>query len=148
MEQQDNLTGVEKLRALQARMSDQELITLARKELRNLCRTGGRSIKMTVPPNPRDTDMLISESLRRFEALNKKSNYGIDLEEFPYYKSLVKLLNTIDVSNYKIEYSYMDNYHAFTLPVNIDQDLGKNLNDHSIKSVRISSDIESITIDY
>lgn len=51
----------------QQSMSDAELINLCKEELSKLCKTGGRSFKMTVPVRVKDTDMLFSELIRRFE---------------------------------------------------------------------------------
>jgi hypothetical protein len=53
--------------AKQAEMSDKELVELVEKEISNLCKTGGRSLKMCVPPLVTDTDMLLCEMVRRFK---------------------------------------------------------------------------------
>lgn len=55
-------------------MSDRDLYLLVREELSKLCKTGGKSLTMTVPPKEDDTDMLISELLNRFK---DKSNFKI-----------------------------------------------------------------------
>ena len=49
-------------------LSDNELCDLAQKALSKLCETGGRSFVMTVPPRLDDTDIILSEIIRRFEA--------------------------------------------------------------------------------
>lgn len=54
------------LRKKQEAMSNEELMELAEKQISELARTGGRSHKMTVPPEITDTDMLFSELVRRF----------------------------------------------------------------------------------
>lgn len=48
---------------------DQELVEMARKELSKLCSTGGQSFTMTVPPRIDDTDIILSEVIKRFEVL-------------------------------------------------------------------------------
>lgn len=58
---------IEELHQKQAEMSNKELIELAKKQVSELARTGGRSHKMCVPPMITDTDMLFSELIRRFE---------------------------------------------------------------------------------
>ena len=52
---------------LQNEMSDKELIAECDKALGLLCRTGGRSFKMTVPVNVYDHDMLFYQLIKRFE---------------------------------------------------------------------------------
>jgi phosphoheptose isomerase len=64
----------EKFEQKQAEMSNEELIRLANKEVIELCKTGGKSIRMCVPPSINDTDMLLSEVIRRFEKLTTKNN--------------------------------------------------------------------------
>jgi hypothetical protein len=53
----------------QSQMSNEELISLAKEEVNKLCKTGGKSITMCVPPTVKDTDMIICELIKRFEAL-------------------------------------------------------------------------------
>ena len=53
----------------QAEMTNKELHDLVRTELSKLCKTGGKSLTMCVPPMVTDTDMLISELLNRFKQL-------------------------------------------------------------------------------
>ena len=53
----------------QAEITDKELHDLVRTELSKLCKTGGKSLTMCVPPMFTDTDMLISELLDRFKRL-------------------------------------------------------------------------------
>lgn len=48
---------------------DQELAEMAQKALSKLCSTGGQSFTMTVPPRIDDTDIILSEVVKRFEVL-------------------------------------------------------------------------------
>lgn len=50
-----------------------ELAEMAQKALSKLCSTGGKSFTMTVPPRLDDTDMVLSEVIRRFELLHLES---------------------------------------------------------------------------
>lgn len=57
----------------QSEMSNTELIKLAHDQVVNLALTGGKSHKMSVPPQITDTDMLFCELIRRFKkAVNVK----------------------------------------------------------------------------
>ena len=47
-----------------------ELAEKAQSALRKLCRTSGRSFTMSVPPRLDDTDMILSEVIKRFELLH------------------------------------------------------------------------------
>jgi hypothetical protein len=58
----------------QQELPDSELIELADKEISKLAKTGGRSHTMCVPPKVTDTDMLLSELLRRFKELSNAIN--------------------------------------------------------------------------
>lgn len=51
----------------QADMYDGELIKLVEDKLRLLCKTGGKSLTMTVPPRIDDFDMLVCELIRRYK---------------------------------------------------------------------------------
>jgi hypothetical protein len=59
----------EQFQEKQSQMSNEELISLAKEEISILCKTGGKSIKMSVPPSVKDTDMLICELIKRFSIL-------------------------------------------------------------------------------
>lgn len=48
---------------------DQELAEMAQKAIGKLCSTGGQSFTMTVPPRIDDTDIILSEVIKRFEVL-------------------------------------------------------------------------------
>ena len=51
-------------------MSDRKLIEEATIQLDKLCVTGGKSFTMNVPPRVTDTDLILSEVIRRFESLS------------------------------------------------------------------------------
>ncbi|MBF0553664.1 MAG: hypothetical protein HQK96_03820 [Nitrospirae bacterium] len=51
----------------QAQMSNEELIELVNKQIIELARTGGKSHRMCIPPSIKDTDMLLSELVKRFK---------------------------------------------------------------------------------
>lgn len=57
-----------RLKELQESMGDKELIEEVENQISELARTGGRSHKMCVPPMPTDTDMILSELVRRYKA--------------------------------------------------------------------------------
>lgn len=52
-------------------ISDKELAELVSEENSKMCRSGGNSFTMTVPVSVIDTDMLISELIRRFRILSE-----------------------------------------------------------------------------
>lgn len=51
----------------QAAMSDNELIKIAENQVIELARTGGKSFKMCVPVRVTDTDMILSEIIKRYK---------------------------------------------------------------------------------
>lgn len=57
----------EEFEAQQQAIPDDKLVEMAQNALSKLCETGGRSLTMTVPPRVDDTDMIISELIRRFK---------------------------------------------------------------------------------
>ena len=57
----------EEFEAQQQAIPDDKLVEMAQNALSKLCETGGRSLIMTVPPRVDDTDMIISELIRRFK---------------------------------------------------------------------------------
>jgi hypothetical protein len=61
----------EQFRQEQQKMPDKELAELAKLEISKLCKTGGKSMIMRVPPTVKDTDMLLCELIIRFEKLTK-----------------------------------------------------------------------------
>ena len=54
---------------LQAQMTDEELINNCNTELDKLCKSGGKSFRMTVPVSVKDTDMLFCELIKRFKSV-------------------------------------------------------------------------------
>ena len=66
--QKKTMTKDEEFRLKQAEMPDKELIELAREEVSKLCKTGGKSLTMCVPPMITDTDMILCEVIRRYES--------------------------------------------------------------------------------
>lgn len=63
---------IKELAKEQSKMSDNELAEKVDKIISELSRTGGRSFKMSVPVDINDTDMLLSEILRRFKYIISK----------------------------------------------------------------------------
>lgn len=71
---------------------DLELAEKAQSALRKLCSTGGQSFTMTVPPRLDDTDMILSEVIKRFKLLHLEtvqnsiyrggSNLGETLQDY------------------------------------------------------------------
>lgn len=57
----------EEFRKKQSDMPDEELLSKCREELSKLCKTGGRSLTMHIPPQVDDIDMLFSELMRRYK---------------------------------------------------------------------------------
>lgn len=57
----------------QEAMPDAELCQKVKDEVRNMCKSGGRSFTMRVPVAINDTDMLICELVRRFEQLREEN---------------------------------------------------------------------------
>ncbi len=53
---------------MQSIMSDFELLKLTEDKLSELCKTGGKSLTMTVPPRVGDFDMLICELIKRYKS--------------------------------------------------------------------------------
>jgi len=72
---------VEDFEKRQAAMSDKELIELAHKEVSELCKTGGRSLRMCVPPMITDTDMVLCEVIKRFERLSNPINNDLHIPD-------------------------------------------------------------------
>lgn len=92
----------EEFKRRQAEMSNEELIELAEKEVSELARTYGKSHKMCIPPMVTDTDMILTEIIRRFKKIlgirekgTKKyyviyqasglSNFGEDKKQVSFY---------------------------------------------------------------
>lgn len=64
-------------------MSDSELINLCKKEVGELASTYGKSHRMTIPPAITDTDMLLSELIKRFKMLSEATRWRDSKEEQP-----------------------------------------------------------------
>lgn len=60
-------TPEEIFRQFQESMPDNELLQEVDHQLSELCKSGGNSFTMSVPPSVKDFDMLISELIRRFK---------------------------------------------------------------------------------
>jgi len=58
----------------QREMSDQKLIELVDEAITKMCKTGGNSFTMTVPVQVDDTDMILSEMVRRFKKYSDSHN--------------------------------------------------------------------------
>lgn len=74
---------VEAFELKQSKMSDIELINLCQKEVGELASTYGKSIIMTIPPMVTDTDMLLSELIKRFKMLSEAMRWRDPKEELP-----------------------------------------------------------------
>jgi len=57
----------QRLKELQEGMSNDSLIKEVERQITELARTGGKSYRMCVPPMPEDTDMILSELVRRYK---------------------------------------------------------------------------------
>ena len=57
----------QRLKELQSEMSNETLIKEVERQITELARTGGKSHRMCVPPMPEDTDMILSELVRRYK---------------------------------------------------------------------------------
>jgi hypothetical protein len=57
----------QRLKELQEGMSNDSLIKEVERQITELARTGGKSHRMCVPPMPEDTDMILSELVRRYK---------------------------------------------------------------------------------
>lgn len=60
---------IEQFKQKQAAMSNEELIELASNQVSELAKTGGRSHRMCIPPMITDTDIILSELIKRFKAI-------------------------------------------------------------------------------
>lgn len=56
-----------------SKISNEELIELAHKEIGELAKTYGKSHKMSIPPRITDTDMLLTEVVKRFEGAQSQT---------------------------------------------------------------------------
>jgi len=60
---------IEELNNAIAAITNEQLISHAENEISKLAKSGGLSHRMRVPPEPTDTDMLLSELLNRFKRM-------------------------------------------------------------------------------
>lgn len=80
---------VEAFELKQSKMSDRELIDLCQKEVCELASTYGKSHRMTIPPMITDTDMLLSELIKRFKMLSEAMRWRDPKEELPTNQDIV-----------------------------------------------------------
>ena len=76
---------VEEFELKQSKMSDSELIDLCQKEVGELASTYGKSHRMTIPPMVTDTDMLLSELIKRFKMLSEAMRWRDPEEEHGWF---------------------------------------------------------------
>lgn len=67
---------VEQFNKKQSEMSDKELLEKTTELLSKLCKTGGKSLLMSVPQNVNDFDMLVCELMKRYK--NKVINNQLE----------------------------------------------------------------------
>lgn len=77
------MNRVEEFELKQSKMSDSELINLCQKEVGELASTYGKSHRMTIPPMVTDTDMLLSELIKRLKMLSEALRWRDPKEELP-----------------------------------------------------------------
>lgn len=56
-------------------MDDKILIRLCEKAISDLSKTNGHSFRMCIPPMVTDTDMILSELVKRFKEKSEQLNY-------------------------------------------------------------------------
>lgn len=95
---------VEEFELKQSKMSDIELINLCQKEVGELASTYGKSHRMTIPPMVTDTDMLLSELIKRFKMLSEAARWRDPKEKLPETGKpvLVKYRTAKNVEKYGI----------------------------------------------
>ena len=59
----------EEFETRQSKMTDKVLLEALELNISKLCKTGGKSFSMSVPPSIKDTDMLICELVNRYKKL-------------------------------------------------------------------------------
>lgn len=59
--------NTEEFEKARSEMPDNDLIKKADSLLSELCKTGGKGFRMTVPPRVDDTDMIFSELIKRYQ---------------------------------------------------------------------------------
>ncbi len=96
---------VEEFELKQSKMSDSELINLCQKEVGELASTYGKSHRMTIPPMVTDTDMLLSELIKRFKMLSEAIRWRDPKEELPNEGEEVQL-KIFDTYHNQQEYTH------------------------------------------
>ncbi len=80
-------------------MDDKTLIALVEMTITDLAKTGGRSHRMTVPPQIDDTDMLLSELVERYKnALKKIEKLEKSSEQLMRGRDYLMQLENINIS--------------------------------------------------
>lgn len=98
-----DMKTAEEFELKQSKMSDSELINLCQKEVGDLASTDGKSHRMTIPPMITDTDMLLSELIKRFKVLSEAMRWRDPNTELPdYYK---KVIVKYERNDSKIDYA-------------------------------------------
>ena len=67
MTEQKKLTPSERFQLKQKGMPDRELVQRSNKEIERLCKTGGKSFTISIPVRVTDSDIILSEVIRRLE---------------------------------------------------------------------------------
>ena len=89
----------QELKEEQKAMEDKTLITLVEMTITDLAETGGRSHRMTVPPQIDDTDMLLSELVERYKnALNRIEKLEKSSEQLMQGRDYLMQLENINIS--------------------------------------------------
>jgi len=86
---------IEQLEERQAAMSDERLIELASNQVSELARTGGKSHTMHVPPMVEDTDLLLTELIRRFKALTEQEKPAKETIDLMGQIPIISLANSM-----------------------------------------------------
>ena len=63
----------EEFKKKQSEMSNEALIGLAKDTISKMAESYGKAHKMTIPPSITDTDMLLSELIKRFEQYSQQN---------------------------------------------------------------------------
>lgn len=106
---------VEEFELKQSKMSDGELINLCQKEVGELASTYGKSHKMTIPPSIKDTDMLLSELIKRFKMLSEAARWRDPKIELPEINSRVLLKSETGY----VEARTIRNWHILKSTLNV-----------------------------
>ena len=99
--------NTEEFEKARTEITDVDLIKKARDLLSELCKTGGKSFRMTVPPRIDDTDMIFSELIKRYQqglsAGNAGYNFLAEYEEkfIVFHTKEYKHLTELQMDNLK-----------------------------------------------